>query len=35
MIVLLDNPFRARSHVSVQPFSRLVIAVNAMAYPHR
>jgi Protein of unknown function (DUF4239) len=35
MIVLLDNPFRAQSHVSVQPFSRLVIAVNAMAYPHR
>lgn len=35
MVVLLDNPFRGRSHVSVQPFSRLVIAVEAMAYPHR
>ena len=35
MIVLLDNPFRGRSHVSVQPFSRLVVAVEAMAYPHR
>jgi len=35
MIVLLDNPFRGPNHVSVQPFTRLVIAVEAMAYPHR
>jgi hypothetical protein len=34
LIVLLDNPFRGRSHVSVEPFNRLVRSVEARAYPH-
>ena len=34
LIVLLDNPFRGRSHVSVEPFNRLVRSVETMAYPH-
>lgn len=34
LIVLLNNPFRGQSHVSVEPFNRLVRSVEAMAYPH-
>lgn len=34
LIVLLNNPFRGENHVSVEPFNRLVRAVEAMAYPH-
>ena len=34
LIVLLNNPFRGRSHVSVEPFNRLVRSVETMSYPH-
>jgi len=34
LIVLLNNPFRGRSHVSVDPFNRLVTSVETKAYPH-
>jgi Protein of unknown function (DUF4239) len=33
LIVLLDNPFLGRSHVSVEPFMALSMAVEAMDYP--
>ena len=33
LIVLLDNPFLGRSHVSVQPFQALTMAVETMDYP--
>lgn len=33
LIVLLDNPFVGRSHVSVQPFQALSMAVEEMDYP--
>jgi hypothetical protein len=33
LIVLLDNPFLGRSHVSVEPFQALTIAVETMDYP--
>jgi hypothetical protein len=33
LIVLLDNPFFGRSHVSVQPFQALTVAVETMDYP--
>jgi Protein of unknown function (DUF4239) len=35
LIVLLSNPFRGQSHVSVEPFNTLTQAVEHMAYPHR
>jgi hypothetical protein len=35
LIVLLSNPFRGQSHVSVEPFDTLTHAVEHMAYPHR
>lgn len=34
LIVLLNNPFRGRSHVSVEPLDRLVRSVETMSYPH-
>jgi hypothetical protein len=34
LIVLLSNPFRGPSQASVEPFNRLVVAVEQMAYPH-
>ena len=34
LIVLLSNPFRGQSHVSVEPFNALTQAVEQMAYPH-
>jgi hypothetical protein len=34
LIVLLNNPYRGRSHVSVEPFNRLVRSVETMSYPH-
>jgi hypothetical protein len=34
LIVLLSNPFRGRSHVSVEPFNHLVRSVETMSYPH-
>jgi hypothetical protein len=34
LIILLNNPFRGRSHVSVEPFNRLVRSVETMSYPH-
>ena len=33
LIVLLNNPFLGRSHVSVEPFQALTMAVETMAYP--
>jgi Protein of unknown function (DUF4239) len=33
LIVLLDNPFRGRSHVSAEPFDSLSKAVETMEYP--
>jgi hypothetical protein len=33
LIVLLDNPFLGRSHVSVEPFQALTMAVETMDYP--
>ena len=33
LIVLLDNPFLGRSHVSVEPFQALTMAVETMSYP--
>ena len=33
LIVLLNNPFVGRSHVSVQPFQALTMAVETMDYP--
>jgi hypothetical protein len=33
LIVLLDNPFLGRSHVSVEPFTSLTMAVETMDYP--
>jgi hypothetical protein len=33
LIVLLDNPFLGRSHVSVEPFNVLTTAVQTMDYP--
>jgi hypothetical protein len=33
LIVLLDNPFMGRSHVSVEPFQALTMAVETMDYP--
>jgi Protein of unknown function (DUF4239) len=35
LIVLLDNPFLGRSHVSVEPFQALTMAVETMDYPMR
>jgi hypothetical protein len=35
LIILLDNPFLGRSHVSVQPFQALTMAVETMDYPMR
>jgi hypothetical protein len=34
LIVLLNNPFRGQSHVSVEPFNRLLRSVETMSYPH-
>jgi hypothetical protein len=33
VIVLLDNPFLGSSHVSVEPFQSLTMAVETMDYP--
>ncbi len=33
LIVLLDNPFFGRSHVSVEPFQTLTVAVEKMDFP--
>jgi hypothetical protein len=33
LIVLLDNPFLGSSHVSVEPFTALTMAVETMDYP--
>jgi ABC-type branched-subunit amino acid transport system permease subunit len=33
LIILLENPFRGRNHISVVPFERLVKTVEEMAYP--
>jgi hypothetical protein len=33
LIILLENPFRERNHISVVPFERLVKTVEEMAYP--
>ncbi|MBW4022715.1 MAG: DUF4239 domain-containing protein [Proteobacteria bacterium] len=33
LVVLLDNPFLGRSHVSVEPFQALTMAVETMDYP--
>jgi hypothetical protein len=33
LIVLLDNPFLGQSHVSVEPFQALTMAVETMDYP--
>jgi hypothetical protein len=33
LVVLLDNPFLGRSHVSVEPFEALTMAVETMDYP--
>jgi ABC-type branched-subunit amino acid transport system permease subunit len=33
VIVLLDNPFLGTSHVSVEPFQALSMAVETMDYP--
>jgi hypothetical protein len=33
LIVLLDSPFLGRSHVSVEPFAALTMAVETMDYP--
>lgn len=35
LILLLNQPFQGRSHVSVQPFEQLVRSVESMAYPRR
>jgi hypothetical protein len=34
LIILLKDPFRGDNHVSVEPFNRLVHAVETMSYPH-
>lgn len=34
LILLLKDPFRGDNHVSVEPFNRLVHAVETMSYPH-
>jgi len=35
LILLLNKPFQGRSHVSVEPFERLVHSVESMAYPRK
>lgn len=35
LILLLNKPFQGRSHISVEPFERLVRSVESMAYPRR
>jgi hypothetical protein len=35
LVLLLNKPFQGRSHVSVQPFERLVSSVESMAYPRK
>jgi ABC-type multidrug transport system fused ATPase/permease subunit len=35
LILLLNKPFEGRSHVSVEPFEKLVHSVESMAYPRR
>jgi len=34
LIVVLNNPFRGQNHVSIEPFHRLMMSVETMAYPH-
>ena len=34
LIILLKDPFRGDNHVSVEPFNRLVHAIETMSYPH-
>ena len=35
LILVLNKPFQGRSHVSVEPFERLVRSVESMAYPRK